>query len=208
MIYVNIFNITPDQNNIQVSIETTVGSNITSLKLWSHDTYKSIDKFINLNYKLKQVNNKEVFLINVDELSGIDIFSGIYFLEITSNAPVTECTSCSSTMLAVTANLNFIKEFILNKVLELSICDGSIFSDSICNGNTGMDIVNINILLDSLLVALSFGYYEEALEIYNSLLKLYNITPGKDCTNCDKLKNPGMNIGLGYGTLGNTLILT
>jgi hypothetical protein len=207
MLYVNIFNITPDKKTIQVSLETIEGSNITSLRFWSNNTYNK-DNGINLDYKLEQINNKEVFLITTDELGGIDIFSGIYFLQITTDATNSTCKTCKSPVITVTANFSNIQEYILNKVLELSICKGNILKSSECGNNPGMEVVNANLLLESLISALTFGFYDEAIDIYNSLVKMYSINEGTSCDNCNKLKNPIVHSGLGYGTLGNTLILT
>jgi len=211
MIYVNIFNITPDQKTIQVSVETKVGFNITSLKFWNQDTYKDETLAVDLEYKLQQINNKEVFLIEAEELGGIDIFSGIYFLEIESDTPAEECATCTNPTIAVTANFTNIQNCILNDVLNLSVCDGDIFTDTNCNGNKGVSIINKSLLLDALCAALTAGYYEEAIDIYGSLLKMCKIdTNCPECNTCDTCGNIGENsplAGLGYGTLGNTLIL-
>lgn len=212
MIYVNIFNITPDLETIQVSVETSEGSNITSLRLWTHNSFKDEALAIDLNYKLAQINNKEVFIIEAAEISSITNFSGIFFLEISSDAESSECTTCTDPMIAVTANFNNIDECILNDVLNIALCDESVFTDTSCNGNPGVMVVNKSLLLDSLCKALTAGYYTEAIVIYNKLLKLCNIDPScPSCNTCDSCNSIGdgyINTGLGYGTLGNTLILT
>lgn len=212
MIYVNFFNIRQDQQAIQVSVETSEGFNITSAKLWTQNTYKDYFKAIDLSYKLEQVNNKEAFLITPSDISQTGLLTGIYFLEIESNSPSQECSSCSNPMLAVTANFNPIKECMLNKILELSVCDGDIFTDSSCNSNNGMSIININLLLEALCTALTFGYYNEAMDLYNTLSKLCNVqsncTECNKCNACDDINEPTTFSGLGYGTLNNTLILT
>tara|TARA_R110002050_G_scaffold267498_1_gene409192 strand:+ start:16660 stop:17298 length:639 start_codon:yes stop_codon:yes gene_type:complete len=212
MIYVNIFNITPDQKTIQVSVETTVGYNISSLKLWDNSTYKDTTLAVDLSSKLQQINNKEVFLIYAEDIPDLTEFSGIYFLEIESTAPSEECSTCVTPTLAVTASFANLQNCILNDILNLSICDGDIFSDASCNGNTGITIINKNLLLEALCTALTAGYYEEAIEIYNSLLKLCKIDPNcpncNTCDACDNIANGSSITGLGYGTLGNTLILS
>ena len=212
MIYVNIFNITPDQKTIQVSIETKVGFNITSLKFWTHDTYKNESLALDLNYKLEQINNKEVFLISTDEINNLPTFSGIYFLEIESNMPSEECSTCKAPALAVTANFTNIQNCILNDLLNLSICDGDILTDTSCNGNSGVSIINKSLLLDGLKTALTLGYYDEAIELYASLLKLCKIDKScpdcNTCATCENIGDVGQLSGLGYGTLGNTLILS
>lgn len=210
MIYINIFNITPDNQSIQVSVETKEGFNITSAKLWSHKTYKNETEAIDLSFKLEQINHKEVFLISTDDAS-VNNFSGIFFLELESNHPNEDCSNCPNPMIAVTANFNSIKTCMLDKILELSVC-GDVFSDSGCNGNPGVSIVNINLLLEAMCTALGFGYYNEAIDIYNTLIKLCGVDDScpdcPKCNSCDNIEDPTVFSGLGYGTLGNTLILT
>ena len=58
------FEILNDGQQLAIDVETITGSIITSIKLWNIDTFKDESLSINLNYKLEQINNKEVFIID------------------------------------------------------------------------------------------------------------------------------------------------
>ena len=198
MVYTNIFNITPDNENIQVSIETSKGSYITSLKLWSHKNFKD-NTYDDLSFKLKKTSNKEVFLINILDIN-VDNFNGIYFLEIESDDTNSECNTCSNTVIVATANLTNLDNFILNEIIELN---NNCLDDNINDNNIINQIINKKLLLESIYTALSYGYYNNAIDIYNSLVKL--ATP-IDCVTC-MISDPINFTGLGYGILNNNLIL-
>ena len=214
MINIKIFNISSDQKTIQVSLETSVNKNITSVKLWNNTTYKNNSKVIDLSSKLLKLNNKEVFLISLDEAK-MTSFEGIFFLEIKSSdiligakptiseSSESKCINCTNPITAVTANFNNIKLFILDGLLKIDTCNLSDVNSAVCSSDMS-DIINVNMLLKGVITALSLGYYNEGLDIYNSLLKVY-ITPST-CNIC-KSFNYKNNITLGYGILNNTLIL-
>lgn len=206
MVFINILNITPDRTKIQVSVETGVDYNITGIKYWDHTTFKKESLAVDLNYKLENVNNKEVFILDAAEVNRTT-FDGIFFMEFTSNQPTSECSTCASTMLGVTASLKTIKDCILDKVLALSVCDGDIFTDDSCNGNEGMAILNLHMLMSSMIMALENGHFTEAIEIYNTLLKLCKVQDCETCNQCVNCSTGTVLTGLGYGTLGNSLIL-
>lgn len=209
MIYVNIFNITNNKKKIQVSVETLEGYSITSLKLWTNKTYKDPDKVVDLDYKIQNINNKEVFMINTSDLL-IEEFSGIYFLEIKSNAPTDGCETCPQVATATTANFCNLKECMLNKALELNVCD-SLFNCNGCNDNPGVELVNLGLIMDSITSSLELGYLNEAIDLYNTALVLCGIREDcNTCNSCHKYKFKQVNgffQGLGYGTINNTLIL-
>ena len=63
------FEILNDGQQLAIDVETVSGSIITSIQLWNIDTFKDESLSINLNYKLEQINNKEVFIIDAKEVS-------------------------------------------------------------------------------------------------------------------------------------------
>lgn len=203
MIYVNIFNISSDQKNIQVSVKTTEDNNITSVKFWKYDTFKNTSEAIDLSFKLEQINESEVFNISLADVNESQYFTGIYFAEFETDATNDECSTCNNNVIAVTANFNNIKECILNKLLELNEC-GDIFTDPSCNGNEGVNIVNMQLMLDTITTSLELGYYDEAIYVYKDLLKIC----GKVQPCCDDLVSYHNYSGLNFGTLNNTLVLS
>ena len=209
MIYVNIFNITPDNKNIQVSVETSEGDLFTSAKFKKYNTYSNETEYVDLDYKLKKIDSKEVFYISSNELD-LNDFSGIFFLELTSSSDV-ECAdqNCDITT-AVTANFNNIKSCILDKVLSISDCEDIYKGDGYQDAKS-VSIINLNLLLESLCIALGFGHYIEAISIYKSLLKLCGIdnecSTCNSCNSCGNIEDPKLFTGLGYGILNNNLML-
>ena len=195
MIQINNLSISNDRTKIYVDVETNVGETITSAKLWNHNTFKNYAHAVDLEFKLEQINNQEVFTLTSLDVNGV-LFNGIYFIEFTTSYEEEGCTQCQNSVIGVAANFNQINEYILNLILELNICIQ-------CNTNTD-NIVNLSLTLEAMCKALGLGYYDEAIYLYKKLLKLLgtNLT----CTNCVSLANPTILTGLNFGTLGNTLI--
>lgn len=202
MIYVNKFQISDDFSSFDLDAETNLGSNIISAKLWNQNTFKNYDEAIDLGDYLEGVNEKEIFTVNANAVEIIS-FKGIWFLELETNYEESEpCTNCSSTIIAVAVNLNDFKQYILDLILHLNVCD-DIFK---CNGEAINRIINLNIILEGICTSLSYGYYEEAIFLYTKFYKMY-ISSVEDCATCRKLATPIEKSGLNYGTFNNTLIL-
>ncbi len=200
MVYINEISISNDSKKLQVNVETNVGASITSIKLWDHNTFKEYDQAIDLSFKLENINNKEVFIVESSEIN-IPSFTGIYFLEIESDYEEEEaCISCTNTVLGVATNFNSINTLILDMILQLNVCDD--FDN--CNKVNKKKIINNTLMIEAVSRALLFGYYDEAIFIYNKILKLNkNIT----CNTCKNLATPTFNNGLNYAIINNTLIL-
>lgn len=195
MIQINNLSISNDRTKIYVDVETNVGETITSINLWNHNTFKNYSYVTSLNFKLENINNKEIFTLNATEIN-VGSFNGIYFLEFTTSYEEEGCVQCQNSIIGVAANFNQINEYILNLILELNIC---------IQCNTNLDnIISLSLTLEAMCKALGLGYYDEAIYLYKKLLKLLgtNLT----CTNCVSLANPTILTGLNFGTLGNTLI--
>lgn len=209
MIYINNFTISSDGLSINVNVETTPGETITSALVWSDSTFKDYSQAIDISSYLEQASNTESFILPAS-VFGVSKLDGIYFIEFqTSSSEEDECENCSNT-LGIAASLICFKECLLNKVLELSVCDGFKSKNS-CNDTLMCDIINISTIIDALCTSLEFGYYQEALNFLETLRKLCDCSEGcsncKSCTECDDLPNPNFKSGLDYGTLDNTLIL-
>ena len=189
MAAVNILNfeILNDGQQLAIDVETVEGSIITSIQLWNIDTFKDESLSINLNYKLEQINNKEVFIIDAKEVN-VYSFTDIWFVEIQSNYVGTEgCTTCQNPALGITYNLQPYYKCMLNYLLE---SEKSIDCNSTSVYTNNLTIT-VNLLIDSIEKSLAIGYYLQAIEMLNNLKKLCNISKCKNCetvicTSCSK----------------------
>lgn len=198
MIYINNLSINNSLTQLSVDVETNTGSNITSILLWNENTFKDYGKAIDLSFKLEEINNKEIFIITATEIN-ISDFSGIYFLEFTSNYEEEGCANCQNTVIGIAANLNNIKKYLLNSVLELNDCEDCLKEKDFDN------IIAMDLTMNGISTALSVGFYEEAVFLYKKLKRL--IGPKLDCSSCRNLRNPEYIGGLNFAILDNTIIL-
>lgn len=179
MAAVNIhnFEILNDGQQLAIDVETITGSIITSIKLWNIDTFKDESLSIDLNYKLEQINNREVFIIDAKEVS-VYSFTDIWFIEIQSNYTGTEgCTSCQDPALGITYNLQpyykCMLNYLLNSEKSIDYNSTTVYSNNLT--------ISVNLLIDSIEKSLSIGYYLQAIEMLNNLKNLCNISKCKNC---------------------------
>ena len=186
-VIINNFEILNDGQQLAIDVETVKGSIITSIQLWNIDTFKDESLTINLNYKLEQINNKEVFIIDAKEVN-VYSFTDIWFVEIQSNYVGTEgCTTCQDPALGITYNLQPYYKCMLNYLLDM---EKSIDCNSTSVYTNNLTIT-VNLLIDSIEKSLAIGYYLQAIEMLNNLKKLCNISKCKNCetvtcTSCSK----------------------
>ena len=171
------FEILNDGQQLAIDVETVEGSIITSIQLWDINTFKDYSLSINLNYKLEQINNKEVFIVSAEELN-LYSFKDIWFMEVQSNYEGIEgCTTCQDPALGITYNLQPYYKCMLNYLLDMrkSIdCNSTnLYSDNLT--------ITVNLLIDSIERSLDIGYYLQAIELLNNLKKLCNISKCKGC---------------------------
>jgi len=176
-ININNFSIINDGLSLAVNVETSEGYNITSVLLWKMVDFKDYSLAINLDYKLEQINNTEVFIVTAEEL-GISIFEDIYFIEIQSDEPEENCTTCLNPALGITYNLLSYYNCLLNNLLDSEINDCAN-----CNNLTNKNLViTISLLIDSVEKAIELGFYTQAISNVNKLKKLCSLS---QCTNCN-----------------------
>ena len=84
MIVINNLEIQDNGQTLAVNVQTEIGSTITSVLLWNITTFKDYSRTINLNYKLEQLTNQEIFNITAEELQ-ISSFDDIWFVEFQSD---------------------------------------------------------------------------------------------------------------------------
>lgn len=177
-IKINNFSIINNGLSLGVDVETSEGYNITSMLLWKMNDFKDYSLAINLNYKLEQINNSEVFIITNEELN-ISKFEDIYFIEIQSDEPDDdECTTCLTPALGITYNLLNYYNCMLNVLLDTNILD---CKD--CNNVTTKNlVVTISLLIDSIEKSIELGFYTQAINNINKLKKLCSLN---QCSNCN-----------------------
>lgn len=182
MITINNISISNDASNLNVNISTENTYLITDIKLWTEDTYKDYSKAKSLNFKLEQVNNKEIFIVNANEI-GLGSFNGIYFLEIVSNEPEDdECDNCPNPILVVTTNLNQYYRCMSELVLKANICTDNLFSKEVCDDNSVNKALTINLFIDAVEQCLELGQFAEAINMMKSIKKLCN-----KCSTCKQI---------------------
>jgi hypothetical protein len=171
------FEILNDGQELAIDVETIIGSNITSIKLWDIDTFKDESLSIDLDYKLEQINNKEVFIVTATELN-ISSFTDIWFIEIKSDYEGDEgCVNCQDPALGITYNLQPYYKCMLNYLLESEKSVDCNSTNVFFNNKT----ITVNLLIDSIEKALNIGYYLQAIEMLNNLKKLCDISKCKNC---------------------------
>ena len=205
MISINILQIPSDRKTINISVETSVGNTIDSAKLWTDSTFKDYTKAIDISNKLEGINNKEVFSIEIGDTNETDSFDGIYFIEFTATNIVSvgnTCTDCDSLIvLGVVANLGYFQECLLENILKVNYN-----TEDVLNSNEINKLINTNVLIDGLSIAIKFGYYSEAIDLLNGLRKICKDT--SQCVSCNNLATPIFNSGLNFGILDDNIILT
>lgn len=180
-ILINNFEIISGGTQIAIDVETTIGYNISSILLWTMPNFKDYSLAINLTSSLLQVNNKEVLIINANDV-GVYKFEDICFMEIESTYvdPV-GCQDCQSPATGITYNLSTYYNCLLSYLMDLSInqCVN-------CEKNESNQLViTINMLIDSIMKSLEIGYYSQAIDMVNKLKKLCAL---KSCTDCPTIE--------------------
>lgn len=162
---ITTFNINPNRTAINLTIVDAAGVN--SLNLWTDKTYKNYNSVIDLSSKLNGSNIQDI-TIQLSDLN-ISYFDGIYFIEAESNDDISS---------SITADLTRYEECILNKVLEISICDDCLTKKSDAT-------INSHVLLTSLQDAIEQGFTDEIF----TLVKALNKYCSNECKSCGGYKN-------------------
>ena len=181
MILINNFEIITNGTQLAIDVETDLGYNIDSILLWTMPNFKDYSLAINLTPYLLKVNNKEVLIIDANDV-GVYKFEDICFIEIESTfVDVEGCQDCQSPATGITYNLSTYYNCLLNYLMELSITECVN-----CNKNeSNQTVITINMLIDTVMKSLEIGYYTQAIDMVNKLKKLCSL---KTCTNCPTIE--------------------
>lgn len=179
MITINEVSIGNSGLSLNINVETGIGYNITSAKLWTEENYRDESKAEILNSNLEQINNKEVFIVEAANLQ-LTSFSGIYFLEFTSNEPdEDDCNSCSNVARVIVSNLDQYYKCISELILKSDLCHSNLFSREVCDSNPVNKAITISLIMDALIMCLELGQIIEAIDLMKKLKKLCS-----SCNNC------------------------
>lgn len=185
---INSVRINEEANKILIDI---TAENLTSVSLWTSETFKNPDQAINLNHLIPVPSgNNYVFTIDFSDVSLVN-FTGLFFIELQTSQEI---------KMAVAANLVPYQECILEKVLNMDVqgCKGKNNSCKECEE----DALGLQLLLDTLYTSIQHGLFEEAIRILTILNEDCEV-----CNNCPSYKNIKLVNGYGFGTLNNSIIL-
>ena len=181
MIVINNLEIQDNGQTLAVDVQTEIGSTITSAMLWSMTTFKDYSRAINLDYKLEQLTNQEVFEVTAEELQ-ISSFDDIWFIEFQSDyIPEDNCGEFLDPALGITYNLSPYYKCLLNRFFEHQknpcVNCNEPFIDEL--------VLSIGLTLDIVERSIEEGYYLQAIELIKKLKKFCSITK---CNNCETVE--------------------
>jgi len=181
MIIINNLEIQDNGQTLAVNVQTEIGSTITSVLLWNITTFKDYSRTINLNYKLEQLTNQEIFNITAEELQ-ISSFDDIWFVEFQSDyIPEDNCGEFLNPALGITYNLSPYYKCLLNRFFEHQknpcVNCNEPFIDEF--------VLSVGLTLDIIERSIEEGYYLQAVELIKKLKKFCSITK---CNNCETVE--------------------
>ena len=181
MILLNNFEIINNGSQLAIDVQTNLGHTISSISLWTMPNFKDYSLAISLNSYLLRVNNKEVLIINANNV-GISKFEDICFIEITSTfVEPAGSQNCDNPCIGITYNLSKYYTCLLNYLTSLQVTQ---CID--CNKNESKQmVITINMLIDAIMKSLEIGYYSQAIDMVNKLKKLCAL---KTCDNCPTIE--------------------
>ena len=181
MIVINNLEIQDNGQTLAVDVQTETGSTITSALLWNITTFKDYSRAINLDYKLEQLTNQEIFEVTAEELE-ISSFDDIWFIEFQSDyVPEDNCGEFLDPALGITYNLSPYYKCLLNRFFEHQknpcVNCNEPFIDEL--------VLSIGLTLDIVERSIEEGYYLQAIELIKKLKKFCSITK---CNNCETVE--------------------
>lgn len=168
--------------NIIVNISAGVGYTITSAKLWRKQDFKDYTLARDFSFKLEQVNNNEIFILEPDEVNLIN-FNGLYFLEFETDEPdEDECETCPNPLLVVVTDFTYYYACLTELILAGAVCSDNLFSREVCDDNSINKALSISLLIDGVEQCLELGQFIEANLLLEKIEKLCS-----KCSACKKI---------------------
>jgi len=141
------------QDRTTLNLVISDAATITTLKLWTAETYKDYSLAIDLSAKLTASATENISITPAD--LGEPYFDGVYFIQAEDPDEVSE---------AITADTTRYKECVLNELLEMGVCDE-------CLKTTSVKLLNAQTMLRGLEDAVSLGFTDEIISIIIALDK-------------------------------------
>jgi hypothetical protein len=160
----NITSFAPNIDGTALVLVLTDATNADVLTLWTGDTYKDYGEAIDISGLLNGTASQTILITS--EILGVNAPSGIYSIEVESNIELNT---------GLTGVYTKYEECILNKLVELKLCDD-------CLNNESLSLTNSQTLLTGLKYAVNQGFIEEAKTIKTALDKYCS----NACKTCGK----------------------
>lgn len=187
MITINDFKII--DGNIAINVETSSNAIITSILLWDMDNFKDYNLAIDISANLKQINNREVLIIDGAGL-GLNLTKELLFMEVTSNEDPSKCNNVVGVSYDLSKFDKCTMEYLFKEYDTNNI--GS------CGNNSNIvgTAVLVNTLINCVENSLSMGLHSQAIDFIHKLRKLCSsscgcseeVIIGKTTSNCRKFK--------------------
>lgn len=167
-ISVNTYMVSNDLSEIELDVVVNTGQTVTSLTMWTEDTYRDPSSSIDLSSLIVGSSETEQITITASNV-GVDKLNGIYFLQIEA--------SDSEAVIVATFNLTqyYITQAKLIANIDLSCLD--------CNSNL-QNALLFDMYLEATKNALLLGRFQDAI---NNLEKLIITIGASDCDECNNI---------------------
>jgi len=168
-INVTKFLVATDLATIDLDVNVTVGQTVTEILLWTDSTYKDPSSSVDLSALLAGASEVESISITAAD-AGLSLFTGIYFLQITTSEPE----------VLMTATFNLTQYYVVQAQLVANI-DLSCLA---CNGNF-QNALLFDLYLEATKNALILGRFQDAITNLNNLIITIETS---DCDACDDIE--------------------
>lgn len=177
-INVTTFMVSNDLSEISFIVDVNSGQTITSLKLWTEDTYKDPSKSVDLTSLLAGVSESEDITITADN-AGVSTLDGIYFCQIET----------SDNEAVVVATANFTQYYKIQAKLIANI-DLSCLE---CNTNF-QNALLFDLYLEATKNSLILGRFQDAIDHLEKLIITVDTSNCDECSNIDPVVSTAGNI--------------
>lgn len=162
---ITTWTISADRQTLDLGI--TSASNASALRLWTPATFKDYSQAVDLTSKLTGAATESITITPLD--IGRAYFDGVYFIEVEDT---------SELVIAVTAELTRYKECMVNRLMEVGVCEDCLKAESVA-------LRNVQGMLRSLEYALELYYLDEVFSIINAL----DVYCSDTCDSCGRYDN-------------------
>lgn len=146
-----------------INLKITGASDLTTINLWTHKTYKDYTKLINLNSKLTGSAEEDINIYPSD--INENYFDGIYYIEVIDS---------TTKSIAALAELLKYHECLINKTLKL------INNDCDACDKASLEATNISLAIK----ALTYAVKSLAINAMQTIIKYLDLACVDSCSGC------------------------